>query len=326
MGKPISNVPKVMDGEVKLIALDKLVPFARHKFSLYQGERLDDMVESIRKNGVLVPIIARTIEDSDKFEIISGHNRVYASGLAGLEKVPSVIKVGLSDEEAMIYAIDSNLIQRSFRELKISEQAYAVTMRYKKLFDEKKLKAIDDELKMLMGTEKVGAPVGHQDKNESRAPLGHEGKSRVRDVAAEEYGIGHTTVARLIRINELCDELKKLVDKGNIRIRPAVELSYLPIDVQKSLYECMSRTGQNSIDQNTAWELKELYKKKNELTRDMIEQILNGKNALSVALNKGHRIALASEVYDKYLKDLPKKEVVSIVEKALEMYFKGERA
>ncbi len=324
--KPVSNAPKVMDGEVKLISLDKLVPFARHKFALYQGERLDDMVESIRKNGVIVPIIARTIEGSDKFEIISGHNRVYASGLAGLEKVPAVLKVGLSDEEAMIYAKDSNLIQRSFRELKISEQAYAVTMRYKKLFDEKKLKAIDDELKMLMGTEKVGAPVGHQEKNESRAPLGHEGKSRVRDVAAEEYGIGHTTVARLIRINELCDELKKLVDKGNIRIRPAVELSYLPKDAQKSLYECMSRTGQNSIDQSTAWELKELYKKKNELTPDMIEQILSGKNALSVALNKGHRIALAPEIYDKYLKDVPKKEVVSIVEKALEMYFKGERA
>ena len=116
------------------------------------------------------------------------------------------------------------------------------------------------------------------------------------------------------------------MDSGNIRIRPAVELSYLPIEAQKSLYECMSRTGQNSIDQNIAWELKELYKKKNELTPDMIEQILSGRNALSVALNKGHRIALAPEVYDKYLKDVPKKEVVSIVEKALEIYFKGERA
>ena len=99
--KPVSNAPKVMDGEVKLISLDKLVPFARHKFTLYQGERLDDMVESIKKNGVIVPIIARTIEGSDKFEIISGHNRVYASGLAGLEKVPAVIKVGLSDEESI---------------------------------------------------------------------------------------------------------------------------------------------------------------------------------------------------------------------------------
>ena len=317
MGKPISNVPKVMDGEVKLISLDKLVPFAKHKFTLYQGERLDDMVESIKKNGVIVPIIARTIEDSDKFEIISGHNRVYASGLAGFEKVPAVIKVGLSDEEADAFATISNIIQRGFRDLKISEQAYAISMRYKKLFDDKKLAAIDEELRSLMGEKFIpneGTPVGYLPKGKSQS------------LVADEYGIGHTTVARLIRINELCDELKKLVDTGNIKIRPAVEVSYLPIDAQKCLYECMSRTGQNSIDQNTAWELKELYKKKNELTPDMIEQILSGRNALSVALNKGHRIALTPEIYDKYLKDVPKKDVVSIVEKALEMYFKGERA
>ncbi|MBO6308697.1 MAG: ParB N-terminal domain-containing protein [Oribacterium sp.] len=95
---PVSNAPKVMDGEVKLIAAENLVPFKRHRFSLYEGERLADMVESIKKNGVIVPIIARLIEGTEKFEIISGHNRVYASGLAGTFRVPSVIKVGLSDE------------------------------------------------------------------------------------------------------------------------------------------------------------------------------------------------------------------------------------
>ena len=82
MGKNISNVPKVMDGEVKLIAIESLVPFEHHRFALYEGERLDDMVESIKKNGVIVPIIVRTMPDSDKYEIICGHNRVYASGLA----------------------------------------------------------------------------------------------------------------------------------------------------------------------------------------------------------------------------------------------------
>lgn len=121
MGKPITNVPKVMDNEVKLIDISLLKPFAKHTFTLYQGERLDDMVESIRKNGVIVPIIARTIEGSDKFEIISGHNRVYAIGLAGLEKVPAVVKVGLSDEEALCNSICTNIYQRGLRDLKISE-------------------------------------------------------------------------------------------------------------------------------------------------------------------------------------------------------------
>ena len=106
-----------------------------------------------------------------------------------------------------------------------------MAMRYKKLFDEKKLMAIDDELRFLIGTEKVRPPVEDENKRKK------DGYSRIEGKAAQEYGISHATVARLIRINELCDELKKLVDTGNIKIRPAVELSYLSTDVQKS---CMN--------------------------------------------------------------------------------------
>ena len=317
MSKPITNVPKVLDGEVKLIALDRLVPFSKHAFTLYQGERLDDMVESIRKNGVIVPIIVRTTEEVDKFEIISGHNRVYASGLAGLEKVPAVIKVGLSDEDALAYFILTNVYQRGFRDLKISEQAFAIAMRYKKLFDAKKLAAIDEELSIM---ELGGKSAGQV------APVVPPPKGNTRDLIANDYGLSRMTVSRLVRINELYDELKKLVDTGNIRIRPAVELSFLPMEVQKMLYECMSKTGTVSIDMNTAYELRELYKKKNDLTSDMVDEILSGRNARSVMLNRTHKISVTPEIYNKFLKDIPKKEVVSIVEKALEMYFKGERA
>lgn len=88
----------------------------------------------------------------------------------------------------------------------------------------------------------------------------------------------------------------------------------------------MSRTGINTIFQNTAWELKELYKKQKDITPGMIEQILNGSNALSVRMDRSNRIVIDREVFERYFKDVPKKEVVSIVEKAPEMYFKGERA
>ena len=88
----------------------------------------------------------------------------------------------------------------------------------------------------------------------------------------------------------------------------------------------MSKTGTVSIDMNTAYELRELYKKKNDLTSDMVDEILSGRNARSVMLNRTHKISVTPEIYNKFLKDIPKKEVVSIVEKALEMYFKGERA
>ena len=209
-------------------------------------------------------------------------------------------------------AVESNLLQRGFSELKISEQAFAVAMRYKKLFDEKKLAAIDEEL---ISLEKSQYPVGTENKLADKL-----------SVTAAEYGLGRTTIVRLVRINELTDNLKALVDSGNIRIRPAVELSYLSIGVQKMLYECMSRTGVNTVSQNTAWELKELCKKEKNITPGMIEQILSGSNALSVRMDRSNRIALDREVFERYFKDVPKKEVVDIVQKALEMNFKAEGA
>ena len=306
--KPISNAPKVMDGEVKLISINMLKPYAKHSFTLYQGERLDDMVESIKKNGVIVPIIARNIENSDKFEIISGHNRVYASGLAGLEKVPAVIKVGLSDEESLVWAIETNLIQRGFSDLKISEQAFAVSMRYKKLFDEKKLDEIDEELKILIGKDKSGVPVGH--------------RTKIRDATAELYCIGSTTVARLIQINLLCDELKKLVDVGNIRIRPAVDLSFIPIEGQKRLYEYMSAMGETTIDAQMAKELRQLYNRDSEFPTEQISALFNRIKTEKAGQERICAVPLGRSVYERYLKEVPKKEVVGIIETALEMYFK----
>ena len=98
------------------------------------------------------------------------------------------------------------------------------------------------------------------------------------------------------------------------------------LDHQKMLYECMSKTGKSSLDMDTAWEIRELYKSTTELTQGMIEQILNGSSALSVKLNRKSRIALDQDVFDKYFRNVPKKEVVGIVEKALEMYFKSVSA
>ena len=126
------------------IAIDKLMPYRNHRFTLYQGERLEDMVQSIKKNGVITPIIVRTA-DNGKYEILAGHNRVYAAGQAGLEKVPAVVKLNLSDEDAELYVVETN-VQRGFSDLKISEQAFVVAFRYSKLFDERKRKSISDEL------------------------------------------------------------------------------------------------------------------------------------------------------------------------------------
>nr|MCR5167317.1 hypothetical protein [Oscillospiraceae bacterium] len=238
-------------------------------------------------------------------------NRVYASGMAGLDRIPAVIKTNISDEMAMIYAVETNLIQRGFRDLKISEQAFAVAMRYKKLFDEKKLAAIDEELNKIHG--------------EGVFPLGTPRKGNSIDLAAEDYEISHTTVARLIRINELSDNFKKLVDSGNIKIRPSVELSYLTKEQQKKLYDVMSELGISSVDMNTAKQIRELCKSCDPFS-EQFQEILSGEKSEKSKEIKSYRLIIKPSVYDRFLKNVPKKELVGIVEKALELYFKDMSA
>ena len=89
------------NNQIKQIPLDMLVPFHNHQFSLYDGERRDDMVESIRKNGVMTPIVCRPNPDgSDTYEILIGHNRWNCSKIAGFETIPAIIKEQLTEDEA----------------------------------------------------------------------------------------------------------------------------------------------------------------------------------------------------------------------------------
>ena len=115
------GTPDVMKNAVHSIDIDKLIPYKNHCFKLYEGERLDDMVRSVQQYGIMVPIIVRNISDSDKYEILSGHNRVNAARVAGKKNVPTIIKENLPDEFAELYLIETNLLQRGFKELRISE-------------------------------------------------------------------------------------------------------------------------------------------------------------------------------------------------------------
>lgn len=116
---------------VELIAIDTIKAFHNHPFHLYEGERLNDMVESIREHGVLNPVIV--LKTDDGYEMLSGHNRANAAKIAGLSKVPAIIKVGLSESEAYVYVIETNLMQRSFAELLPSEKAAVMAAHYDKV-------------------------------------------------------------------------------------------------------------------------------------------------------------------------------------------------
>ena len=293
------------------IAIDKLVPYRNHRFTLYQGERLEDMIQSIKKNGVITPIIVRTM-DNGKYEILSGHNRVYAAGQAGLTAVPAVVKTDLSDEEAEVYVIETNLLQRSFQDLKISEQAFAVGIRYSKLFDERKLKAISDELYFIENGK-------HKPEAEQNVPVEH---STTRDATAEEYGISSSKVARLLRVNKLIDEFKALVDKGNIKLRSAVDISFMTEEQQKLTYSVMVKLNVNVIDMKTAKQLREIASSYAVVSEELITEVLTGEYGRDdEPKDKGMKITLPTAAYKRYLSSYSKKEANEIIEKALALYF-----
>ena len=124
----MSDVPSEKTDGTTSLKLEDLIPFRNHPFKLYEGDRFNDMVESIKQYGVIVPIVVRKVDN--KYEILSGHNRVNAAKEAGLTEVPTVIKEGLTEEEATLIVTETNIMQRSFSELAHSERATVISTRH----------------------------------------------------------------------------------------------------------------------------------------------------------------------------------------------------
>ena len=98
---------------IRMLPIDSIRPFRKHPFRLYEGERLEDMVESIKEHGVLNPVIVW--QEGDGYEMLAGHNRQVAGRLAGLTEIPAIVKTDLTEEDAYVYVIETNVIQRGLR-------------------------------------------------------------------------------------------------------------------------------------------------------------------------------------------------------------------
>ena len=253
------NAMLSVQSAVQQIPCDILHPYHNHKFELYTGERLEDMVESIRENGVLSPIIVQP--DGDGYEILIGHNRWNASKLAGLPTVPAIVKTGLSEDEMEMYAIESNVIQRSFTDLKISEQAAVIALRHSEMFSQGKRNDIIRELEMLENPDKVTSdPVGMK-------------SADVNDNIGEQYGLGRSSVVRLVRIDKLIPELKALVDDGSLAIRSGVELSFLSEEAQETVAD---QAEDFKIDMKKAKALREGADSEGDIDTAAIVRIITG--------------------------------------------------
>lgn len=202
-----------VDGGQTMISVEKVVPFHNHPFHLYEGKRLDDMVESIREHGILIPVIVQKIADG--YEMLSGHNRWNAAKIAGITEIPTIIKENLTEREAYVYVIETNMLQRSFDDLLPSEKAAVLAERYEKVMCQGRRNDILEEIAMLNGVD-VPETCG-QDVH----------KSKSRDSIGEDYGMTGRNIARYMRLNQTTDQIKEMVDDGTMAMVTAVELSYL---------------------------------------------------------------------------------------------------
>ena len=261
---PVQDTPVSVNGIVS-IPVEEIHPFHDHPFRLYEGERLEDMVQSIREHGVLNPVIVR--KAARGYEMLAGHNRTNAAKVAGLTEVPAIVKTDLSDEDAYVYVIETNLLQRSFAELLPSEKAAVLVARYEKISSQGKRNDIWQEIEALEET------CGHDVHKSRQRTCGHDvhKSQKSRDGLGEEYGMTGRNIARYMRLDRLIPEFKDAVDKGTLAMVAAVDLSYLNVKMQKLIQQVAEG---KKLKPKQAVELRKMGK---DITKEAVEDVLVGK-------------------------------------------------
>lgn len=289
------------EGGIQMLPIDSIRPFRNHPFRMYEGERLEDMVESIQEYGILNPVIVW--KHSEGYEMLAGHNRQNAARLAGLTEVPAIVKTELTEADAYVYVIETNVIQRGFAELLPSEKAAVLAERYEKVSNQGKRNDILQEIERLSGTDTAGT-------------CGHDvHRSKSRDAVGEECGMTGRNIARYIRVNQLEQSLKERLDNGTLPLVAAVELSYLSAEEQ-IVVAGLAEQGKVKLDADTAKSLKGMAGDVTE--KHVLERVGSRREKKTVT---GRNIKLSADVYEKYFSYVKTAEVAGIVEKALVAWF-----
>lgn len=275
------------------IPIAEIDNFPDHPFHVDIDDAMREMAESVKRFGVLSPAVARQKEDG-RYELISGHRRKKACELAGIDKMPVIVR-NMDRDEAIIFMVDSNL-QRE--RLLPSEKAFSYKMR---------LEAMN---------RKAGRP-----KQDNLTPMVSDSeKHRTNEELGLIVGESREQVRRYIRLTELTPDLLQMVDEGKIAFRPAVELSYLTKEEQASLHEAMeSEDCTPSLAQ--AIKIKK-FSQEGRLNDDVILSILSEEKP-----NQREVYRLPKERIDKYFpKGTPSEKIEEIICKALELYRRRERS
>ena len=215
-----------------------IYPFENHPFKVVDDEKMDDLVESIKANGILTPVLVRP-DDEGTYEMISGHRRLHAAKRAGLSRIPAIVKE-MTTDDATIAMVDAN-VQRE--EILPSERAFSLKM---------KMDAIKHQGKKISSTEWT---------------------KRSGDVVGEAEGLAKSQVHKYIRLTNLIPKLLSMVDDKRLALSVAVEISYLNKNIQQWIYEYIRENGM--IKQEQLMELRK-YRDNGNLTQDQLIDLLHG--------------------------------------------------
>ena len=275
--------------KIRDIPLDLIDDFPDHPFHVRDDEDMVQLVESIKTNGVLTPAVLRQKEDG-RYELVSGHRRKRACELAGLTTLRSEIK-DLTRDEAVVYMVESNFQRTTILP---SEKAFAYKMR-------------NEAMKRQAGrpTKDNKSPVG----------INLSGKQTL-EVLSENSGDSRNQIHRYIRLTFLVPELLELVDEGRIKMRPAVELSYLDEDSQRDVVEQIDINDCTPSHDQTI-RMRKMFES-GKLTAEAVEAIMSEEKP-----NQRERIVLRGDrVRSLIPKNVQLKDTEDYVCKALEHYAK----
>ena len=268
------------------IEISKIHPFKNHPFKVLDDEKMQDLVESVKINGVLTPVLLR-MDENEEYEMVSGHRRMHAAQLAGLTTIPAIVRE-LSDDDAIVAMVDAN-IQRE--ELLPSEKAFA----YKMKLEAMKRQGVRTDLTCVQNEHKSG--------------------KKSRELLGEQVGISSVQVTRYIRLTELIPELLDLVDNKKLQFTVAVDISYIDKEVQEWIYEYISDTGFIKPKQIAAL--------RNQLNNGPINQIqmLSIFNNCVMAKKVSRSLTFSEKKLTKYFPDdYTAKDMEQVIESLLEKW------
>jgi len=271
--------------------LSDLHPFEGHPFKVLDDELMEQTVESIKQIGVVSPLIVRP-DPEGGFEILSGHRRLHAAQLAGLETVPVIVKE-MDDDAAIIFMVDSNLQRENILP---SERAFSYKM---------KLEAMKHQ---------AGRPPKEND-----SQLGNNFGKLSSEEMAEELGTSKNQIFRYIRLTNLIPEILDMVDEKKIAFNPAVELSYLKPSEQKEFLEAMDY-AQASPSLSQAQRLKKLSQEGG-CTLDAMCEVMN-----EIKKDELDHVTIKNEVLRKYFpKSYTPKQMQDTIIRLLEKWQRSKQ-